>query len=453
MSHINFLKSELLNFKLECDYWDVRIENVFETAIDVINSEIVTCSSSPSLGAFVRLRKDGFWFYQSITDLNLIKSTLLGLSQKEAPVKNQSLYKAKKQDSYINLKYEKKSFSQISLEEKTSLIMKYHDFVKKESLVSSAEIRYRDVYKVKTFLNSVGTFYEYDFNQGGFAILYTLGENKNVFNDKVMVYASSFEELNNSEEKIDRYVNESKKFINAPAIKPGKYKVLLDPEVTGVFTHESFGHKSEADFMLGDPQALEDWKIGSKIGSECLTIVDYGGHQNTSGYCPIDDDGTPAQKNYLIKNGLLMGRLHTVDTASQLNEEPTGNSRAMNFEWEPMVRMTSTYIEPGQESVESILKRSEGAILLEGCNHGSGLSTFTIAPCRGYVIEKDGVRSPVKVSVISGSVFETLKNIEVVSSHFELHSSALGGCGKMEQWPLPVADGGPFILVKEMQVS
>ena len=148
-----------------------------------------------------------------------------------------------------------------------------------------------------------------------------------------------------------------------------------------------------------------------------------------------------------------MGRLHSTDTAFQLSEQTTGNSRALNFEFEPIVRMTSTYIEPGAENIESILNKSEGAILVEGVKHGSGLSTFTIAPHRGYLIGKNGVKKPVRVSVVSGSVFETLKNIESISSDFELHSSALGGCGKINQAPLPVADGGPFILVKDMQVS
>lgn len=115
--------------------------------------------------------------------------------------------------------------------------------------------------------------------------------------------------------------------------------------------------------------------------------------------------------------------------------------------------MTSTYIEPGTESLNSILNRSEGAILVDGFKHGSGLSTFTIAPTRSYRILPGGEKEPVRLAVISGSVFDTLQNIEAISSDFSLFNSALGGCGKMEQWPLPVSDGGPYVLVKDMQVS
>lgn len=453
MGHLEFLRTELSDLKLNCDYWDVRIEDSFETAIDLLDGETVSCSSNPSLGAFIRVRKDGFWFYQSTTDLKALKSILQILSSKEAFTKSKNNYIVEKHRPFIKIDFASRNYSTVPLQDKLALCESYLKHFQKTPEVSSTDFRYRDIYKVKSFLNSAGTHFEFDFNQGGISMRYTLKDGENIFNDKTSLYGADFDSLKNGFDKIDKFILESKKFLRAPAVKPGKYKVLLDPEVTGVFTHESFGHKSEADFMLGDPQALEDWKIGTQIGADCLTIVDYGGHEKTSGYCPIDDDGILAQKNYLIQNGRLAGRLHTVDTASQLDERPTGNSRALNFEWEPMVRMTSTYIEPGQETVNDILARSEGAILLEGVTHGSGLSTFTIAPCRGYMIGKNGTKTPVKVSVISGSVFETLKNVEAVSSHFELHSSAIGGCGKMEQWPLPVADGGPFLLVREMQVS
>ena len=453
MNNLNMIKNQLKNLNLDCEYWDVRIEDAIETAIDVLDGDVITCTSSPSLGAFLRLRKNGFWFYESTTQLQGIRQSLEQLSKQKAKQKSDFKYQVGEKLKFSKFLHTGKNFNLISLEEKLSLVRTYESHVKKEQLVKANRITYKDIYKIKSFLNCVGTEFEFDFNQAGIAIRYTLKYTQNIFDDKCLFYGSCFDDLKNKEADITASLNESIKFLSAPVIAPGKYKVLFDPEVTGVFTHESFGHKSEADFLLGDEKALEDWKIGKAIADSKLNIVDCGQHENTSGYCPIDDDGTPSQKNYLIKNGILSGRLHSLDTAAQLNEKPTGNSRALNFEFEPIVRMTSTYIEPGNESLENILLKSEGAILVEGVKHGSGLSTFTIAPHRGYLIAKDGSKNPVRVSVISGSVFETLKNIEAISSDFELHSSALGGCGKMDQSPLPVSDGGPYILVKDMQVS
>ncbi len=453
MSYLPQILSQTMNMNLNCEYWDVRLEDSFETAITIIDGEIVTCTASPSVGAFLRIKKDGFWLYESTTEIDQIKQSLENLCQQSVPKKSNPGYQPKKQEPFIKISSANKKFSAVSLNKKTDLLKYYSEILKQNKKLSSMNIRYADIYKIKSFVNSVGTQFEFDFNQGGLNISFTLQENGQLFDDKFLIYGTEFNALLNHEAGLKAALSESEKFLHAPAIEPGKYRVLLDPVVTGVFTHESFGHKSEADFLLGNDKSLAEWPLGSKIASDNLTIVDSGQHVNTSGYCPVDDDGFPAQKNYLIKNGILTGRLHSIDTAIQLGEKPTGNSRAMNFEWEPIVRMTSTYIEAGTENVNSMLKRCEGVLLVEGVKHGSGLDTFTIAPSRGYIIDSKGEKKPVRLTVISGTIIETLKNIEAVSSEFNLHSGAIGGCGKMEQWPLPVSHGGPFVLVKEMQVT
>lgn len=454
MGYLQNLIQDLSDLKLNVGYWDVRVEDSFETSVQVVDGEVVTCTSSPSVGAFVRVHRDGFWFYESTTNLTRIKETLEKLSTQSMQFgKSGEAFHAEKHAPFVAMTAVDSKFSSVPLERKLNLALKYDGVLKNLEKMASRTIRYKDIYKTKSFLNSVGTRFEFDFNQGGMNCIFTLKDESLLFDDFMTVYGAKFESLDHQEDRLKEFVSESRRFLNAPSIQPGKYKVVLDPEVAGVFTHESFGHKSEADFMLGNSEAIAEWSIGKKIGSDCLTIVDSGLHAGTSGYCPIDDDGTPAQKNYLIKNGVLSGRLHSRETARKLGEKPTGNSRAMNFEFEPIVRMTSTYIEPGHESIESIIRRSEGAILVEGVKHGSGLSTFTIAPTRGYRIGKDGIKEPIRLTVLSGSVFETLKNIESVSSDFDLKSSAIGGCGKMEQCPLSVADGGPYVVVSNMQVS
>jgi len=453
MSHLENLVTALSSLRLSAEYWDVRVEDTFETNIIVVNGEMVTCNANPSLGAFIRLRKNGFWLFEATTEIDSLKEILERLDKQTASSGAQHPYPAEKLKPYKNLAATSQKFSAVPMAEKIELAGKYETFTRNLPDVVSTRFRYADVYKVKAFLNSAGTQFEYDFNQGGWYSGYTLKGGQELFEDAARMYAPNFEELKGQEKEIQEHVNEATRFLSAPAIAPGKYKVLLDPEVTGVFTHESFGHKSEADFMLGNAEAMADWCLGKQIGSECLTIVDYGNLPNTSGYCPIDDEGTLAKKNYLIKNGVLTGRLHSRETALKLDEKTTGNARAINFEFEPIVRMTSTYIEPGEESFESILQRSTGALLVRGVKHGSGLSTFTIAPTRGYKILANGELEPVRLTVLSGSVFETLKNIEAVSKEFHLHSSAIGGCGKMDQMPLPVSDGGPYVLVKEMQVN
>lgn len=441
--------------KYDCHFADVRIERTESTGILFLNGEMTGVTQKPALGAFIRLYQNGAWYYTSTTAVNHLDEEIKKLlHQANAGKKLPNSYVLPANNGIHHMiKKAGEAFSLVSIEEKVKLAESYLPLLKQIEHLKDSRIRYTDLYKEKYYKSSVGTEFSYDFNQGGFAVSATLKKGEELFDDGYRKYASTFNQFKNLDEEILEYFKEAQKFLTAETVKPGKYKVVLSPEITGVFTHESFGHKSEADFMMGDPEATKEWKLGSVVGASCLSIVDSGVHDNTSGYCPIDDEGTLAKKNYLIKNGVLAGRLHSTHTASVLEEVPTGNARALNFEYEPIVRMTSTYIEGGETSFDELLKKAEGGLYFYNFKHGSGGSTFTIAPVRAYRIKNGKLAEPVRVSVMSGSVFETLKKIEACGNDFHLESSAFGGCGKMDQAPLPVSDGGPSILVDGMQIS
>ena len=341
----------------------------------------------------------------------------------------------------------------ISLKEKRELCESYLDVAKGITEVKTFQIGYKDKYQKRGFLSSRGRRFLYDFADYGIYLYFIFREEKFIFKDVFKEWGQDFQALKGKQLVVKEFIQEAMKHLKAPSIVTGKYPVIMNSDVVGVFTHESFGHKSEADFMLGDETAKKEWKIGAKVAAECVSIVDSGLEWNSSGYCPIDDEGMPSSKTYLIKNGLLQGRLHSLQTAYEFQEAPTGNARAMNFEFEPIVRMTNTYIEPGNKTKEELIRSVKNGIFVSDYQHGSGMSTFTIAPTRSYWIRDGKIAEPVKVPVISGSVFETMGKISGVTSDLKIHSSAFGGCGKGEQSPLRVADGGPMIIIDEMQVG
>ena len=228
--------------------------------------------------------------------------------------------------------------------------------------------------------------------------------------------------------------------------------MVFAPDVTGVFAHESFGHKSESDFMLGDETMAREWQIGKKVGSELLTIRE-SGLLDGSGYVPYDDEGTSATDTYLIKNGILSGRLHSATTAAALNEELTGNARAINCDFEPIVRMTTTYVDRGTSTVDELIAGIKHGYYIKTVKHGSGMSTFTIAPSICYEIVDGKLGDPVKIAVLTGNVFETLGLIDGVANDLTILSFVTGGCGKMEQFPLNVGLGGPHIRISKMNVQ
>lgn len=441
-----------------CEYWDARIEDVNKTNITFEDLEVTNCAVKPSRGAFLRVFERGFWFYKATTDVADLQTALNELAAQakshrfEDPKTADTPYNTSAEESRI-IAYEDVRVDHVGLDKKKSVCESYFDIIKEYPQIKKTRVTYADEYKFKTYRSSTGVRFSVDANHCGIAFGYTVAEGDGSFEDRYLTYGSSIEALEGNQEALASNIKESTRFIHAPDIAAGEYPVLMDSEVVGVFAHESFGHKSEADFMLGDENAKEAWKIGSTVGSECLSIYDDGSEKHTSGYCPIDDEGFPTQKTYLIKNGKLTGRLHNHTTARVFEEAPTGNARAMSFEYQPIVRMTNTCVEAGEQSVEELIAGVKDGIYAENFSHGSGLSTFTIAPRRCYLIKNGKIEEPVRVSVISGNVFETLSKIEGCSQNVNLQNSIHGGCGKGEQWPLPVGFGGPQVLVGKMVVS
>ena len=167
--------------------------------------------------------------------------------------------------------------------------------------------------------------------------------------------------------------------------------------------------------MLNDKTLQDEWVMGKKVGNEKVTIIDEG-EGLLNGYCPYDDEGNKKQKVYLMKDGVLTGRLHDAKSAAILKEKPTGNARAQDFYCSPMVRMTNTYMAAGKDDPEKIVSEVKDGIYVYDWNYGTGNSTFTIQPQKAYKIKDGKIADPILVNVITGSVFQTLFDIDAVGT-------------------------------------
>jgi TldD protein len=136
--------------------------------------------------------------------------------------------------------------------------------------------------------------------------------------------------------------------LSARTVKGGRHTVVLDPIMAGLFTHEAFGHLSEADFIAENPKAKDMMALGRQFGPPNLNIFDDGSVPRLRGSVVYDDEGVPTQRTWLIRDGVLVGRLHSRETAAQMNEAPTGNARATSYRYGPLVRMTNTAIAPAE---------------------------------------------------------------------------------------------------------
>jgi TldD protein len=239
----------------------------------------------------------------------------------------------------------------------------------------------------------------------------------------------------------------------APRVRGGTYPVVLDPKLAGVFVHEAFGHLSEADFVYENPEAREMMTLGRRFGGPDLTIGDDGSAAALRGTLPFDDEGTPTRNTVLVQNGVLVGRLHSRETAARMGEHPTGNARALSFRHPPIVRMTNTYIANGRGTLDDLLRDVKLGIY--ACDAQGGqtyLEDFSFTAGHGYMIRDGRLAELVKDVVIAGNLFQTLDRIDRIAGDFQWNELG-GGCGKAGQMPLPVTEGAPHVRISEALVG
>ncbi len=437
-------------------YADVRIEDRSRTVISYKAGALEEMKNRVEKQAFIRVYDGKLWYYASVTDVEHLEKTLNGLYA--AATANPNIT-----DDPIVRRFERNrdkianfadcSVRDVSLREKQALLLSYLPILSEDSCITLPEGSYLDRNSKFRFLSSLGADIEFDYQTCGLAFSFSMAEGEKKFSGHWQKGGTRFDELKDIGETLRAAVREQANFLRSSVpVEPGKYPVVLSPEAAGVFAHESFGHKSESDFMLSDESMRNEWQLGKTVGSPILSIAERGDLVG-SGYVPYDDEGTKAKKNYLIKNGVLAGRLHNAMSAAALDEGLTGNARAINCSFEPIVRMTTTYIEGGDLTFDELIAPIEKGYFIKTINHGSGMSTFTIAPSVAYEIKNGKLGKPVQISVITGSVFETLGLIDGLTKDVELLSFVTGGCGKMEQMGLPVGFGGPYVRISTMNVQ
>lgn len=437
-------------------YADVRVEHVFSTRILYTLKELDDCREKRYSAAFIRVFDGTRWYYASTTDLDRVQAELDALARLATP--NEALFRSPVYEKFSDrvdevMVYEYDRVSDVPLADKIALLHTLMPHLEQSKCCKLWRAQYLDEYVVKEFTSSKGADLRFDYQRCGYSCSFQMADGERRLREAYQKGNTSFAELRGHEEALTEKLRLCEDFLlRSEAVEPGVYTVILAPMVTGVFAHECFGHKSESDFMVGDEAAKNEWALGKRLGFEELTIADTGTLPG-AGYVPYDDEGNPAGTSSLIKNGILTGRLHNAASAADLGEAVTGNGRAVSYEFEPIVRMTTTYIDKGTKTKEQLIAETERGILVKDIMHGSGMSTFTLAPTLAYMIEDGKIGKPVRVSVVSGNVFTALGDIDGLSDTVEFNAFVTGGCGKMEQYPLPVGMGGPYMRVRNMNVQ
>ncbi|MHA1962379.1 MAG: TldD/PmbA family protein [Candidatus Thorarchaeota archaeon] len=243
----------------------------------------------------------------------------------------------------------------------------------------------------------------------------------------------------------------AKEQLKAKACPAGKFRSLIENRLVGVLAHESFGHLSEADFIVTGGSPLTE-KLGATLGTEHATIHD-GGNVDIDKYgglwLPYDDQGIRTSNTTVLEKGVLKHYLHNRGTAAKIGQDVTGNARAVNFVFPPICRMTNTYFAPGDLTEEEALQLLDTGVYAIQTAGGQvqGDGSFLFKAIRGYWVEKGEIQYPIREVSLSGNILDLLSKVEGGTKELKLSSGYFGGCGKGGQSPLPCGLGGPMLVV------
>jgi TldD protein len=343
----------------------------------------------------------------------------------------------------------------VSLEEKLQLIQQYNEIILgAHPLIESSGVSYGDSFRTVHFANTSGHYYMEERPRVYCAFHVTARDGSLVqrTHDSV-ASAVTYDVIVDLEEKVRETAERAVALLQAPKVEGGPKTVVLNNRMGGVFIHEAFGHLSEADFLYENPKMRDLMVLGRRMGPAALSVVDDGSLHRTVGSLWYDDEGTPSQKTYLIKEGLLAGHLHSIETAAKMGAKATGNARALGRGYPPVVRMTNTYIENGKLPVKDVFAGvDKGIYACDAFGGQTEFEMFTFSAAYGYRIENGEIGELVRDVVLTGNVFETLKRIEGIANDLKISEGA-GGCGKAGQGPLPVAFGAPHLLISDVVIG
>ncbi|HWR88870.1 MAG TPA: TldD/PmbA family protein [Dissulfurispiraceae bacterium] len=231
----------------------------------------------------------------------------------------------------------------------------------------------------------------------------------------------------------------------------GRMPVVISSEAGGTMIHEAIGHGLEAD-LAQQGLSIYSGKMGKPVASPAITVIDDATLPNKRGSYACDDEGTPAGRTVLVRDGILTGYLYDRYTAMVDGTRSTGNGRRESYAHKPIPRMTNTFIEPGKDSPGDVMRSTDRGLLVRKMGGGqvdtvSGDFVFEVQ--EGYLIENGEAGEPVRGATLIGNGPEILQSIDMVGSDLGF---SIGTCGKDSQG-VPVSDAMPTLRIREIVVG
>ena len=435
---------------VSADYADLRYEVKRETKIAFNRHELTLMTANAMDGYVLRVLKNG-----GLATIAFTKSEDAGRATATA-LENAVLI-ARRAKEPVRLAPSPKVAAtclpeldrdprRVPIDEKLELTRHYNDIPLATGKVASTETAYEEVVREKYFANTEGSEIREDLalNRISGAIITQDG----TLTQRVRFGfggTDGFGRVVGREAEVEQKTGVALDLLKAKPVAAGTYRVVLNQKLGGVFTHEAFGHFSEADIIEDSPTMREKMKIGAKLGTDILNIKDDPTRLHQLGHYIYDDEGVAARPTQLMKSGVLTGRLHSRRTAASYGEPLSGHSVAEDFRYAPIIRMGCIFIEPAAPSLADLLARlGDGLYLLNPMGGQTSGENFTFAASWGFEVKGGKPAGMIRDINITGNLYQTLMNIKAVGNDLEL--GEIGGCGK-GQINIRSCYGAPHILV------
>lgn len=441
----------------KAEYTEIRLEEREATTIAYRGQDLETANAVIDVGGIVRcLCAEGGWGESTFNERDDLAAKVEQAYESARVVHTEErieLAPIPVAQDIITVSMQR-DFRGVPMTAKKALIQQYNiAMLESDARVVDTNAVYQDSFSHVTFVSSEGAYIEEERPMVSLFLMAMARKGDDVQTAwETRAGQSGFDFVEGRGDLAVSAAGRAVALLTAETVVGGRYPVVIDPALAGVFVHEAFGHLSESDFVYENPKAQEMMVLGRRFGGDLLTVFDDGSLPGLRGTHNYDDEGTPTGHSDLIRDGILVGRLHSRETAAKMGEQPTGNARATSYRYAPIVRMTNTAIDGGTTSFDEMVSGIKLGVY--ACNAFGGqtaLENFTFSSAYAHMIRDGQVAEMVKDVILAGNLFTTLKSIDAIGDDFKWSHSG-GRCGK-GQGGLPVTFGSPHIRIQDVIIG
>lgn len=438
------------------EYADIFSEHRAYTSLVLEDGKLEKIMAGADAGAGIRLIHQGRTAYAYTNDFSrhalLDASSAVSRASQEAPALTVLDLRTQRPDRRSTVS---RPPDQVPIEQKIALVRSAERVARAVGKdVRQVSVIYRDTVQCVEIGNTLGSIASDERTSITFIVQVVAAGDGIIQSAHESVGGTTGFELFDGEKAEDLAVKAARRalmMLSAPKAPAGTMPVVISSSAGGTMIHEAIGHGLEAD-LAQQGLSVFSKKMGTRVASPLITVVDDGTLPGKRGSFCFDDEGTPSQRTVLVDRGTLTSYLYDRITAMKDGSASTGNGRRESYQHRPIPRMTNTFIAAGTDDPDSILRSVASGLFVEKIGGGqvnTVTGDFVFDVQEAYRIEQGSKGMPVRGATLTGNGPRVLLEIDMVGNDLGF---SIGTCGKDAQG-VPVSDAMPTLRIPEIVVG